>query len=118
MIMFFQILLMRFLVGMNLGYSLPIEYFGRERFNRVGASIKFNKSTSVPVTNPVTGKVSYYKYDYNSVTLILFRDGMMIDRWSGNTLYTYNSSQFSPKGFWKKLKFMNSFFCEIVKKIH
>jgi len=116
MIIFFQILLMRFLVGMNIGYSLPVEYFSKDKFNRVGARIKFSKSTSEPVIHPVSGKITYYKYDYNSVTLMIFRGSMVIDHWKGNTLYTYHSSQFSPKGFWKKLKFMTTFFCELIRR--
>lgn len=116
MLLFFQILLMRFLVGMNVGYSLPIEYFSKNKFKRVGARIKFNKSRSFPVVHAVSGKVIYYKYDYNSVTIMISSSGIVVDHWKGNSLYTYHGSQFSPKGFWKKLKFMTSFFCELIKR--
>jgi hypothetical protein len=117
MIMYFKILLLQFLVGLKVGQSLPIAYFSKNKLNRIGARIKFDRSTSSAVRHSVSGKVVRYAYDYNSVSIMISSSGIVIDHWKGNTLYTYHGCQFSPKGFWKKLKFMTSFFSELVRKI-
>lgn len=117
MIMYFKILLLQFLVGLKVGQSLPIAYFSKNKLNRIGARIKFDRSTSSAVRHSVSGKVIRYAYDYNSVSIMISSSGIVIDHWKGNTLYTYHGCQFSPKGFLKKLKFMTSFFSELVRKI-
>lgn len=117
MTMYFKILLLQLLVGMKVGQSLPIVYFSKNKLNRIGARIKFDRSTSSAVRHDVSGKVIRYTYDYNSVSIMISSSGIVVDHWKGNALYTYHGCQFSPKGFWKKLKFMTSFFAELVSRI-
>lgn len=119
MIMFFKILVLRLYLFKHTGKFLPVEYLKNANSKLFGCRIKLNKSVEEAVNHPITGKVIYYKHNYQSVTFNYFGECMFIDQWSGNTLKTFDLklfSQFDSKNFMHKLNFMTTLFFEVMKK--
>jgi hypothetical protein len=110
----FQILLLRLFLFARMGTFLPITYVSPNISNRIGCSIKFDKSVTTPYLHPVTGKILFYKPDYSSVTFTLFKGGMAIDHWQGSTLYTYHGKSNNEKSFLKRLLAMTEFYVQLV----
>lgn len=120
MIILLQIILLRLFIFMKLKTEVEFSYLNTDFFRRVGCRIKFNRNTSQPVLHPLSGKVLYYKYDYNSLTITLFNGGMMVDHWKGDKLYTYHSVDFhslNSASVFSKILYMSSFYAKFVETI-
>lgn len=120
MIILLQIMLLRLFIFMKLKTEVEFSYLNTDFFRRVGCRIKFNRTTNQPVIHPASGKVLYYKYDHNSLTITLFKGGMVVDHWEGDKLYTYHSVDFqslNSSSAFVKIRYMSSFYAKFVETI-
>lgn len=118
MFILFQITLLRLLISMKVKEDLEFSYLNTAFFRRVGCRIKFNKTVETPVLHPVSGKVLYYKADHRSLTITLFKGGMVVDHWTSDKLYTYHCSDFhslNKSSIIGKIRYMSSFYAKFVE---
>lgn len=118
MIMLFQIALLRLLIAMKLKTDVEFSYLNTAFFRRVGCRIKFDRTVRTPIIHPVSGKVLYYKADYSSLTITLFKGGMVVDHWTQYKLYTYHCSDFhslNKSGIIGKIRYMSAFYAKFVE---
>lgn len=118
MFILFQITLLRLLISMKVKEDLEFSYLNTAFFRRVGCRIKFNRTVETPILHPVSGKVLYYKADHRSLTITLFKGGMVVDHWISDKLYTYNCSDFhslNKSSIIGKIRYMSSFYAKFVE---
>lgn len=117
MFILFQITLLRLLISMKVKEDLEFSYLNTAFFRRVGCRIKFNRTVETPILHPVSGKVLYYKADHRSLTITLFKGGMVVDHWISDKLYTYHCSDFhslNKSSIIGKIRYMSSFYAKFV----
>jgi hypothetical protein len=103
---------------MKVKEDLEFSYLNTEFFRRVGCRIKFNRTVETPVVHHVSGKVLYYKADHRSLTITLFKGGMVVDHWISDKLYTYHCSDFhslNKSTIIGKIRYMSSFYAKFVE---
>lgn len=118
MFILFQITLLRLLILMKVKEDLEFSYLNTAFFRRVGCRIKFNRTVETPILHPVSGKVLYYKADHRSLTITLFKGGMVVDHWISDKLYTYHCSDFhslNKSSIIGKIRYMSSFYAKFVE---
>lgn len=120
MFILFQITLLRLLISMKVKEDLEFSYLNTAFFRRVGCRIKFKRTVETPVLHPVSGKVLYYKVDHRSLTITLFKGGMVVDHWISDKLYTYHCSDFNSlnkSSIICKIRYMSSYYAKFVESM-